>query len=189
MEKKKAYKSYLDSLSSGYDAEGYDQEQIGLDHEQEVASEDNWGSDKRDAIGRAAHITDKKLRLAKKLLRISRELEALGKMEEQYKSEIEEMEDDPTSMEMGTDDFDEKNDESDLDDMDFEDDASDESWLDPKSEEKEASKKEAVHPIEHDPSKDDPEAFRDSDMGDAEWISIGPGTFDDERDQIGKATK
>ena len=95
-------------------------------------------------------------------------------MEEAYKSGVEEMSDDcddndeyddsaeggdPMSAEMGTDE-----------------------WLDPTG-------KEAAHPIEHDPSKDDPEAFRPSTMGDDEWISIGPGSFNDARDQVGKATK
>jgi hypothetical protein len=164
--------SYLDEIGANREAIGYDGEQVGLAHEQEVAPANNWGEDKRDAVGRAATIENKKKRLAKKLYRISRELEALGKMEEAYKAGVEEMSDDefddddtenvggdPMSVEMGTDE-----------------------WLDP-------SGKEAAHPIEHDPSKDDPEAFRSSQMGDEEWISIGPGSFDDKRDPVGRASK
>jgi hypothetical protein len=173
MKDKKAT-SYLDEIGANREAIGYDQEQVGKGHEEEVASANNWGDDKRDAVGRAASIANRKKRLAKKLMRISRELEALGKMEEAYKSGVEEMDegfdeidinlendddnDDPMSVEMGTDE-----------------------WLDP-------SGKEASHPIEHDPSKDDPTAFAPSTMGDDEWVSIGPGTFDDKRDQVGRAS-
>ncbi len=168
MEKKQA--SYLDEIGACREAIGYDGPQVGLDHEQEVAPENNWGNDKRDPAHRAASIANRKKRLAKKLMRISRELEALGKMEEAYQSGVEEMADDdydeekawedtddPMSMEMGTED-----------------------WLDPAG-------KEASHPIEHDPNKDDPAAFASSQLGDEEWISIGPGTFDDKRNEIGKA--
>ena len=180
---KKQASSYLDEIGSGYDAKNVDGPQVGLDHEQEVASSNNWEDDKRDAIGRAASISSKKKRLATKLMRISRELEALGKMEEEYQAGIEEMldddyddeldaieptatkktkekypadEKDPMSVEMGTDD-----------------------WLDPAG-------KEASHPIEHNPAGDDAKANADSAMGD-EWIDIGPGNFSDKRDSIGKA--
>jgi hypothetical protein len=179
MEKKKAY-SYLDSLSSGYDAEGYDNEQEGKKHEETITEEKNWGNDKRNEIGKAAYIANKKKRLANKLKRISRELEALGKMEEQYKSDVEEMEEDPMAMEIG-EGTEDKEDEINDDD----DDASNEEWLDSDVD----VTKEASHPIQHDPNKDDPAAFAPSDMGDSEWISIGPGKFDDKRDQVGKATK
>jgi hypothetical protein len=165
MKDKKA--SYLDEIGANREAIGYDQEQVGLAHEQEVAPANNWGEDQRDAVGRAATIDSKKRRLAKKLYRISRELEALGKMEEEYKTGVEEMADD-------------------VDDIDDNDDAmavemGTEQWLDP-------SGKEAAHPIQHDPNKDDPAAFAPSTMGDDEWISIGPGSFDDKRDQVGKAS-
>ncbi len=169
MDKKQA--SYLDEIGACREAIGYDGPQVGLDHEQEVAPANNWGQDKRDPANRAASIANRKKKLAKKLMRISRELEALGKMEEAYQSGVEEMldeddgleekawedTDDPMAMEMGTED-----------------------WLDP-------SGKEASHPIEHDPNKDDPAAFAPSTMGDDEWISIGPGSFDDKRNEIGKA--
>jgi len=186
MEKKKAYTSYIDTLSSGYDAKNVDGEQVGLAHEQEVAPENNWGGDKRDAIGRAAYLVNKKKRLAKKLYRISRELEVLGEMEERYQADIEEMEEDPMSddgqkamdMEMGEDS---KEKEEDKDEIGH--DANKEEWLDKNVE------KEAAHPITHDPNKDDPEMHGDTQMGDEEWISIGPGTFDDKRDPVGKAAK
>jgi len=84
MSEKKVASSYLDEIGANREAVGYDKEQVGLAHEQEVAAENNWGNDKRDAIGRAASIASRKTRLAKKLMRISRELEALGKMEEAY---------------------------------------------------------------------------------------------------------
>jgi hypothetical protein len=194
MEKKKAYSSYIDTLSSGFDAKNVDGEQVGLAHEQEVAPENNWGNDKRDAIGRAAYLANKKKRLAKKLYRISRELEAIGKMEEPYAGKVDEMEEDPMSMEMGTNldeekDPNEKEPDNDEDDINLE--AKEEKWLDPNVDaDKEASVvKEAIHPIQHDPNKDDPTAFAPSDMGDAEWISIGPGVFDDKRDPVGKAAK
>jgi len=159
--------SYLDEIGSCREAIGYDGPQEGLAHEQEVAPANNWGSDQRDSVGRAATIANRKKRIAKKLMRISRELEALGKMEEEYQENVDEMLDDdtddtsgdPMAMEMGT-----------------------EQWLDPDG-------KEASHPIEHDPNKDDPAAFAPSSMGDDEWISIGPGSFNDTRDEIGRAAK
>jgi hypothetical protein len=192
MEKKKAY-SYLEAIGSGKDAQNVDSEQVGLGHEQEVTEEKNWGSDKRDAVGRAASIENKKKRLAKKLMRISRELEALGKMEDGYKGDVEKMEEDPMAMEMGSDEESNPNEvepDNDEDDNIDEDSAEDEKWVDPTVDTKVASvKKEAEHPIKHDPNADDPEAFKSSQMGDEEWISIGPGTFDDHRDQVGKASK
>jgi len=190
MEKKKVVKSYqdqlIDTLSSGYDAKNVDGEQVGLAHEQEVAVENNWGGDKRDEVGRAAYLANKKKRLAKKLFRISRELEAIGNMESEYHANVEECEEDPMAMEMGeqpkkepvvgTEEHSAKN----------------EKWLDADVDTKdtrESSNKSAVHPIQHDSNADDPAAFASSEMGDAEWISIGPGTFDDKRDEVGKASK
>jgi hypothetical protein len=169
MKDKKA--SYLDEIGAVREAVGYDQPQVGKPHEEEVASSNNWEGDQRDAVGRAASIANRKKRLAKKLMRISRELEALGKMEEAYKAGVEEMADDE-------DDFDDDDNGGDDDAMAVE--MGTEEWLDPTG-------KEAAHPIEHDPNKDDPAAFSPSTMGDDEWISIGPGSFDDKRDQVGRA--
>lgn len=170
--------SYLDAIGACREAINVDGEQVGLAHEQEVAPENNWGHDQRDAIGRAASISARKKKIARKLMRISKELEALGNMEEEYKNGVEEMldddvdydyegdednkeagEDDPMSMEMGTDE-----------------------WLD-------KNEKQAKHPIEHNPDEDDPEAFADSQMGDDQWIDIGSGSFDDPRDEVGRASK
>jgi len=52
---------------------------------------------------------------------------------------------------------------------------------------KKATEKEAVHPIEHDTSKDDPKANMSSQTGDDVWVDIGPGVFDDKRDEVGRA--
>ena len=158
--------SYLDEIGANREAVGYDKEQDGLAHEQEVAPENNWGDDKRDEVGRAASIANRKKILAKKLMRISRELEALGQMEEVYKSGIEEIlddddENDPMSVEMG---------------------GSKEEWLD--SEGKEA----ANHALESPQRSENPSSSAPATMGDDEWISIGPGTFDDKRDQVGRAS-
>lgn len=174
--KDKQATSYLDEIGANREAIGYDGEQVGLAHEQEVAPSNNWGDDKRDAVGRAATIESKKKRLAKKLYRISRELEALGKMEEAYKAGVEEMSDDDYDYDY--EEGEESKDDDEKDPMAVE--MGTEQWLDPAG-------KEAAHPLEHDPNKDDPEAFRSSQMGDDEWISIGPGSFDDKRDQVGKA--
>jgi hypothetical protein len=176
--------SYLDEIGANREAIGYDNEQVGLAYEQEVAQENNWGNDERDAVGRAASISNRKKRLAKKLMRISRELEALGKMEEAYKNGVEEMldedEDEDDNCDNGDEDNGEGEDEGDEDIMAVE--MGTDEWLD-------SNAKEAAHPIQHDPESDDPEAFRPSSMGDDEWISIGPGSFDDKRDSIGRASK
>jgi len=187
MKEKKAT-SYLDSIGSGHDAQGYDQEQAGKAHTEEVAPANNWGNDQRDAVGRAAYLSAKKKRIAKKLVRISRELEALSNLEENYSVGIEEMEGEPEdltqksdeamAMEMG---------EETSENPDPEDSQSGDEWLDGTQE------KEAAHPIEHrqqiGDSTDDPAANGSSQMGDDQWISIGPGTFSDQRDPVGRAGK
>jgi hypothetical protein len=182
MEKvEKKASSYLDSIGANREAIGYDQEQVGLAHEQEVAPENNWGDDKRDAVGRAASLQNKRMRLAKKLVRISREIEALGKMEEAYKSEVEEMQD-------GSDDYDEddkpeegaekaEKPEAEKPEAGSAEEAmkmemGQEEWLDATVKDASAAK-EARHPLMHPADQDDPEAFRSSQMGDEEWISIG----------------
>lgn len=194
--KKDAVESYLDEIGGNKDKEpGYDKkfdtERIGYEHEQEVAKEENWGKDERDAAGRAAVIDNKKIRLAKKLMRISRELEALGKMEDAYKAGVEEMEDDKGDNMDYDDEKKEKKSEGkgDKDPMAVEMGTNKDEWLDPSG--KEGSKKEAIHPIQHDPNKDDPDAFRDSQLGDEEWISIGQESSGawghDKRDDAGRA--
>jgi len=182
--KEKNATSYLDSIGSGYDAQGYDQEQAGKAHTEEVAPANNWGEDKRDAVGRAAYLSSKKKRIAKKLVRISRELEALSNLEEKYSEGIEEMEDEP-------EDISQKSDEAMAMEMGEETsenpeskDQSEDEWLD-------GTEKEAAHPIEHRERVgdvgDDPAANASSQLGDDQWISIGPGTFSDQRDSVGRA--
>lgn len=164
-DKKKS--SYLDTIGSGYESKtvhDYDpatsEDQEGLEHEEEVAAQNNWGSDNRDAVGRAA---SKRRRLASKLRRIAREIEAMeldGDYQEVLEDAIDKAQDvvegeDPASAmeeELGDD----------------------------------AIEITAAHPMEHDPEGDDPGANMSSDTGD-EWINIGPGTFDDNRDLVGKA--
>ncbi|MDD5650241.1 MAG: hypothetical protein PHF86_07495 [Candidatus Nanoarchaeia archaeon] len=163
--------TYLDEIGACREAVGYDQEQTGKKHEEEVASSNNWENDERDEVGKAAFISNRKKRLANKLMRISKELEALGKMEEDYASGVEEMSDDDFDY-----DFDEDEEKIDENDPMAVEMGTDE-WLDP-------SGKEAAHPLEH--GEDDVE-YSPSTMGDDEWISIGPGTFDDSRDEVGKA--
>ena len=156
--------SYIDNLSSGHESKTvkeYDPKtqegQLGKEHEEEVAKSNNWENDKRDAIGRAA----KRKKLAKKLYRIAREIEAMD-LDEDYGDEIEEIQD------MVKDEIkEEKCDKK----------GSDEHLI-----------IEATHPIEHDPLMDNPEANMSSQTGDDEWIDIGPGTFDDQRDEVGKAS-
>ena len=196
MEREKKATSYLDEIGGNREAIGYDKEQEGLAHEQEVAPANNWGDDKRDSVGRAATIENKKRRLAKKLLRISRELEALGKMEEAYQASIDEMlDDDEDTGKEKKDDYDydyddegkkkeEKSDDSSKDDP-MAAEMGTEHWLD-------ANGREARHPIQHDPNVDDPDAFRSSQMGDDEWISIGQegsAWGADKRDPAGRAAK
>lgn len=175
--KDKKVSSYLDEIGANREAEGYDLEQVGLAYEQAVTEEKNWGNDQRDAVGRAA-ISNRKKRLAKKLLRLSRELEALGKMEEEYKEDIEEV----PEVEVNEMDYEDDDEEDDDNEDPISMEMGTEEWLAPEG-------KEASHPIEHDPDADDPEAFAPSTMGDDEWISIGPGEFDDKRNEIGKAAK
>ena len=171
LDKKKA--SYLDTIGSGYESTtvtDYDpatqEAQIGKEHEEEVASANNWEGDKRDAIGRAA---SRKRRLAMKLRRIAREVEAM-EMDEEYQENIEDAVvkaeevvegDDPST-------------------------AMDKELSTSASKRDEFIVMKASHPMEHDPVVDDPGANMPSNTGD-EWISIGPGTFDDKRDSIGRA--
>jgi hypothetical protein len=164
--------SYIDELSSGYDAvvqndyeAGKGQKgQIGKEHEEEVAASNNWDSDKRDSIGRAASI--------KTLRRTAAKLNKLADVMEDYDDEEE----------------DEKGDDVDIDS----DDDLEEDEMDKGDEEMIAAataeiSKSAAHPLEHNEGKDDPEADGDSQMGDEDWVDIGAGTFDDKRDDVGRA--
>jgi len=237
---KKKATSYIDELSSGFDAQGYDQEQEGLAHEQEVAAENNWGSDNRDAVGRAAYVARKK-RLATKLRRIATELEAIEKMDEDYQDAIgdtqESIEDiidkvdyqatgasvagEPVNVNakkkvatkrraqddggdegtpenidnMSDEDIEEQLQDDESSDMSDDDiDSTLQNGLDEENQDDPMAMemgigKGAAHPMEHDPEADDPNAFMSSQTGDEDWISIGPGTFDDQRNEVGKAAK
>jgi hypothetical protein len=223
MKQKKA-NSYLDELGSGYDAEGYDMPQEGKAHQEEVAAENNWGNDQRDAIGRAAGLAAKKKILARKLRRIAAELESLSKEEEcmdgDYKGSIEHMQSEIEEQEMDNDE--EEKQEADSQDSGdlpedltkMTDDEIEEAMLTADDLEEETKKIDetdpmavemgtdpafmevvsslkvkAEHPILHDHTEDDPSANASSQLGDEEWIDIGPGTFEDPRNAIGKAAK
>ena len=185
---KKVSSSYLDEIGSGFDAEGYDGPQLGKAETEEV-SEKNWGADNRDAVGKAAFIS-KRRRIARKLRRIASELESLNtaQLNDDYKSTIEEsqLEEDSTEDIINLiDDVASGKAPSGEGSLELEDELEDIDDLDDDLEVV-ASKKQAKHPIEHDSTVDDPTANMPSDTGD-EWIDIGPATFTDNRDVVGKA--
>jgi hypothetical protein len=159
--------SYISELSSGYDATVQDDYeagngqagQMGKGHEEEVAPKNNWKDDNRDVVGKAASIS-------KVLKRTAVSLEKMATMLDKIADEDEEFEE-----------FDDIDDTSDVD-------------IDDDEIEKVSSNvvKEAVHPAEHDSKKDDPGANMSAQTGDEEWIDIGAGTFDDKRDEVGRAS-
>lgn len=164
--------SYIDQLSSGFDAtvqDDYeagksDKGQIGKGKTEEVAKKNNWGSDKRDAIGRAA--SAKLRRTAATLIKMADAMDADEVIEDDIVEDEIEGEDIPVEAAVADDDSVEISD----DDIEVE----------------AAMKREAAHPMEHKKTVDDPNAEMPSDTGD-EWIDIGPGEFDDVRDDVGKA--
>jgi hypothetical protein len=87
----KSAASYLDTIGSGFESKTVEEgkPQIGKAHEEEVASKNNWESDERDPLGRAAP-SKKAQKLARKLRRIAAELEAFTEeyMEEEYAKDI-----------------------------------------------------------------------------------------------------
>lgn len=159
--------SYIGELSSGYDAtvqNDYDAGkgdvgQIGKGHEEEVAPKNNWKDDKRDVVGKAASISKILKRTAANLEKMAAKLEKIA------------------------------NEDEDFEELDIDDENDDIDEIDDEEIEKVSSNivKEAVHPLEHDPKKDDPEANMPAQTGDEEWIDIGPGNFDDKRDDAGRA--
>ena len=155
---KKISSSYLDSIGSGFDAVGYDGPQLGKAETEEV-SEKNWGADQRDAIGRAASISIKKRRIARKLRRIAAELEQMNaEMDKEYQDVVE-------------------------DELQDEIDNLDEELQEEENLEVTAGKN---HPIVKN-NDTDPTANMSSETGD-EWIDIGPGKFDDVRDVANRAS-
>jgi hypothetical protein len=163
--------SYIDELSSGYDAKVQDdyeagqgqKGQEGKGHEEEVAPSNNWENDKRDAIGRAASAAKLMRRTAARLIRQADLLEGKKTAAEDY-DELDTPDEDEEFSDIGGDE-----DEG----MDVEAAV-------------EGTEKQAAHPIEHNEKKDDPDANMPSDTGD-EWIDIGPGEFDEKRDEVGRA--
>lgn len=166
--------SYLDDIGSGHDAVGYDKEQVGKSHEEEVAKSNNWTGDKRDPIGRAAYQLKTK-RLARKLKRLATELDAVeaefcegvsDDVDEAYADELMKAQDDM---------------EGEVESMDEPED------LDSYSDDELSVKanKESSHATVND--KDDPQGAEDVRTGD-EWIDIGPGSFDDKRDDVNRAS-
>lgn len=168
--------SYVGELTSGYDAKVQndyeagkgDKGQIGKGHEEEVAAKNNWEADKRDAVGRAAASS----LLRKAALKLTKMADAME--EEKF--------DDDDDVEESVKDL--ENVDSDDEGGDMEEIAT--AVLD---ETKVAAKKVAVHPLDHDPKGDDPAADMSPQTGDEEWIDIGPGEFDDPRDEVGRAAE
>lgn len=171
--------SYIDQLSSGfdatvqndYDAGKGDKGQIGKGKTEEVAKKNNWGSDKRDAVGRAASASLR--RTAAKLIKMADAMDA----GEEVEDDVEDIDVEAATACNASDDAD-----IDADDVDADVEISDEDEMEIEA----ATKKEAAHPMEHKKTVDDPDAEMPSDTGD-EWIDIGPGEFDDKRDDVGKA--
>ena len=182
--------SYIGELSSGYESDTvkeYDpakgEGQLGKAHEEEVAPKNNWGEDKRDAVGKAASVSKFK-RLSSKLRRIAREIDAmtldkkyvevLDDAVEQAQEEVKgispaEMQDEPEDLKKMTDEEIEEKCKMKGSNLD------------------EYIVMKATHPIDHDTAKDNPEANMSSQTGDEDWIDIGPGSFDDPRDEAGRA--
>ena len=164
--------SYVGELTSGYDAKVQDdyeagkgdKGQAGKGHEEEVAKKNNWESDKRDAVGRAAASQ----LLRKAAIRLTKMADAMEQSDEE---------------EFDDDDADEN--VKDLENVDVESDEDlEQIAASVLGEEKVAAEN---HPIEHDTKKDDPAADMSSQTGDDEWVDIGPGEFDDKRDEVGRA--
>ena len=166
--------SYVGEITSGYDATVQDdyeagngeKGQIGKGRTEEVTKTPNWGKDKRDGIGRAATV---------KLMRHT--AENLSELADAF----DKMAKEECDIDLPLDDVSVNKDEDfeDLDDVDTND------IIDQVASEQN-TKKTATHPLDHNESKDDPGANMSSETGD-EWIDIGPGEFNDKRDDVGRA--
>jgi len=202
--REKRVASYVSKLTSGYDATVQDDYQAGDVNGQAgkaqteaVAPANNWENDKRDAVGRAASTLLRRVatRINKLADIYEKNGEDLETLEKEADDEFEELHIEaaatgpgghvpdgtgPHGRGMGPGNG--KGDGSGLKANEEED-----------EEDKEACKKEAttekeaVHPIEHDTSKDDPKADMPAQTGDDEWVDIGPGSFNDKRDEAGRA--
>lgn len=198
--------SIVGELSSGFDATSaqgvsdYDQTKVqgqyGLDHEQEVAKKNNWESpaDKRDVIGKPLprEIKAEVISKLKKVMATIAALEETSGDEGAYEQEVKKMTDDSDVQKMNTEEI-------------ILNIASKEEKRMTKANVIQASKflvkaaelltseledkdeKQARHPIE----PRDEAGYNDSvgspQMGDEEWVDIGPGTFDDARTVVNTA--
>lgn len=173
--------SYIGQLSSGYDAtvqDDYDagkgaKGQIGKGHEEEVAAKNNWENDKRNEIGKAAsaHLRRTAARLNK--------LADLLDCEDVEDEELESLEDDLEEQELDADIDEDLNDEGDeISDEEYEELLESVASIS-------GTKKSAAHPLER--GDDSPKSEMSSQTGDDEWIDIGPGEFNDKRDEAGRA--
>lgn len=179
--------SYVGQLTSGFDATVQDdyeagngqKGQAGKGHEEEVAPRNNWTDDKRDAVGRAASVQLR--RTAARLTKLADILESQAADDQDLDDDIE-LDDDFEEEDLIDDDSDEVAD----DDIDDEGDISDEEYEELLDETAacSGSKKQAAHPLER--GDDSPKSEMSSKTGD-EWIDIGPGSFGDKRDEVGKA--
>jgi uncharacterized protein YdbL (DUF1318 family) len=175
--------SYIGELSSGYDAKvqddyeaGHgDKGQIGKGHTEEVAKSNNWEHDKRDAIGRAASVKLLR-RTAAKLTKLADDMENMPEDDIDDLDEEEQFEAEDAAI-AGKAAVDEVKDED--EDEGFED------LIEDVKAANDGTKKEAAHPLERD--DDTPSSEMSAQTGDEEWVDIGPGEFDDKRDEIGKA--
>ena len=164
--------SVVGELSSGYDAKNVDKEQIGLAHEQEVAKQNNWVDDKHSTMGLPIPKEVKQSAIAQ-LKTIIAKISELEEEDDEKKT---------ASLESVIMNIASKEEEK------------------MSNEIKEASKllrqasdllasysdKTARHPSEPRDEAAFERAVGSPQMGDDEWVDIGPGTFDDLRNEIGK---
>jgi hypothetical protein len=181
--------SYIGQLSSGFDATVQDDYnagqgaagQEGKGHEEEVAKNDNWGNDKRDAVGKAASV---------QLRRTAAKLNKLADMldNQEVTDDIDDIDDDLEEQEINNMDNSDMTDLDDIVDCDdcIDDDISEEEYneLIENVASDCGTKKSAAHPLER--KDDSPKSEMSAQTGD-EWIDIGPGEFSDKRDDVGRA--
>jgi len=178
--REKRVASYVSKLTSGYDAKvqndyeaGNTNGQAGKAETEEVTKSPNWNKDKRDAVGRAASTMLK--RVASRLTKLADIYESGEEIDDLENSADEEFEQLEVEAACGSK---HGNDDNDTDDVDEE-----------CVEGKIATDKEAVHPIDHNEKNDNPKANMSSQTGDDEWVDIGKGTFNDKRDEVGRANE
>lgn len=168
----KKSQSVVGELSSGYDAKNVDKEQEGLAHEQEVAKENNWADDKHTSMGLPIPKEVKQSAIAQ----LNQIIAKISALEEEDEKEM----------------------TASLENVILNISAKEEEKM--SNEIKEASKllrqasdllssysdKSARHPSEPRDESAYERAVASPQTGDDEWVDIGPGTFDDLRNEIGK---